>query len=191
MITNGSNMSVGQCPAGLIYSPMGTFAPPSPDKTYFQVEPYCWALINKETVTTVKSTEDKLKEFIPTDNEQQAMDGINALRKQLGLSQLTLNKRLALAARQHAEYIRTSGDASHVGGNPAGRTPRDRVNKVGYRAGTIGENLAAYRQGYSPTAILYAWYYSPSHKEAMIDPRWRVMGIGDSGVAWVVLFGDT
>jgi uncharacterized protein YkwD len=58
---------------------------------------------------------------------------------------------------------------------------------------TLGENLAG---GQTTAASVVAdWMDSPGHRDNILDPRWRDMGVGvrtggHFGVYWVQMFGD-
>jgi uncharacterized protein YkwD len=106
---------------------------------------------------------------------------INHRRKRKGLRWLVAQLNLAQAASEHTEEMVENGFFSHLsldGTNPIGR-----ILESGYIAGTgtfaAGENL---RWGTgaagSPQATVAAWMQSPTHRHAILDRRWRHIGIG-------------
>ncbi len=74
-----------------------------------------------------------------------------------------------------------------------GAQPRDRAIEGKYRGYAIGENLAAGQQ--TPEEVVQVWMESPSHRNIILDPMWRDVGIGVRGggeysIYWVLEFGD-
>jgi uncharacterized protein YkwD len=58
---------------------------------------------------------------------------------------------------------------------------------------SIGENLAAGQQ--TPVEVMRVWLSSPSHREIILDPRWKEVGVavrsgGEYGLYWVQEFAD-
>lgn len=179
------------CPAGLLYGPRGPLFQEYMMKGYPQIRPFCWAPIRNTPITVVTSTKAKMKEPIPSPNEKRVVDLINALRKRMGLNELTIDRKLTLAARGHSEYMRKSGiSGHHIPGHPLGASPIDRARRVGYHSG-VGENIAEYTDGYSPDAAFLAWYHSPAHRGNMLSPDWNSIGVGDSGTQWTANFGQS
>jgi uncharacterized protein YkwD len=128
---------------------------------------------------------------------------INQIRVERGLSALTVNEELTLAAEdyacQHIEHNfyellggRSGEGLSHE--HPiTGEGPGGRAIQAGYLFVTLGENLAG---GQTTAASVVAdWMDSPGHRDNILDPRWRDMGVGvrtggHFGVYWVQMFGD-
>ena len=111
---------------------------------------------------------------------------VNAERVRQGLEPVAVDARLAVAAARHAEDMARRGYLSHV--SPGGCDVRCRAAAVGF-AGIVGENIA-----YAATAAdaVRMWLRSPAHRANILDPRWRSMGSGVSGVAaprWAHVFG--
>jgi len=124
---------------------------------------------------------------------------INEYRQQNGLEPLLLSDTLAVAAERHSEDMARYGFFAHdtyaSSYYPAGSEPWDRMAAEGYDYNTYrGENIAV---GYDTAAEAFeAWRDSPSHNAAMLDGRYRVVGIGrvyDPGSAygwyWTTDFG--
>ena len=107
---------------------------------------------------------------------------------------LRWSPRLAQAAARHAGSMARSRVFDHVGSD--GSTVRERVSATGYRWALIGENLAA---GHADlTDAIDGWLASPSHCEALLDPRFTEFGlartVSDSpndayGVYWTLVLG--
>lgn len=98
------------------------------------------------------------------------------------------------AAASQASWMAESGDRDHVvPGNPAGRTPADRVISAGFPGGLAGEVLA-WGQA-TPRAAADWWIRSPSHCEVLLDPDAthggaavvREPATGD--LLWVIVLG--
>jgi uncharacterized protein YkwD len=133
--------------------------------------------------------------------ELQFLELISDYRTNNGLGSLVLSDTLAVAAEHHSEDMaRYSFFAHNTAGSsyyPAGSRPWDRMAAEGYKYNTYkGENIAV---GYETAEQAFAaWRRSPSHNHAMLDGRYRVIGIArindpDSvhGWYWTTDFGGT
>lgn len=114
---------------------------------------------------------------------------LNEERRKHGLAPLTLNGALTRAAQAHAEDMRDNGVLTHTG--RGGRSPSARVSAAGYAFATMGENIAyGYR---TPEDVMKAWMNSSGHRAAILNPRFREVGIGlakgADGPWWVQDFG--
>ena len=106
---------------------------------------------------------------------------INAQRHSHGLRALRLNARLSRAARAHSRDMVGRHYFSHS--TPEGLTFADRIRGTGYlrasRQWLVGENLAwGWRDRGSAGRIVRAWMHSPPHREVMLNPAFREVGIG-------------
>lgn len=124
---------------------------------------------------------------------------INEYRQTNGLEPLILSDALAVAAERHSEdqgrYGFFAHDTVRSSYYPAGSTPWDRMAAEGYDYNTYrGENIAV---GYETAEEAFdAWRNSPSHNSAMLDGRYRVIGIArvyipnsEYGWYWTTDFG--
>lgn len=106
---------------------------------------------------------------------------VNAERTSRGLRALRSNSALARAAARHSGDMVRRKYFSHD--SPSGSSMLDRVRASGFipRRGTwiVGENLA-YGSGSlaRPGAIVRSWMASPGHRANILQPRFRLMGIG-------------
>lgn len=105
----------------------------------------------------------------------------NQERAKVGAPALNLNPVLSEAAQRKAGDMFAFNYWSH--NSPSGRSPWDFFKEVGYRFSVAGENLA--RDFASPEAVVTAWMASPTHKENILNPSYREIGIavvdGDLG----------
>lgn len=112
--------------------------------------------------------------------EIQFLELINGYRADNGLKALLLSDTLAGAAEHHsqdmARYSFFAHDTAASSYYKSGYEPWDRMEQEGYDYETYkGENIAA---GYeSAEEAFRAWRNSPSHNQAMLDGRYRVIGI--------------
>ncbi len=133
--------------------------------------------------------------------ELQFLELINGYRKDNGLGRLILSDTLEVAAERHSldmarySFFAHNTEASSYYRN--GAEPWDRMAAEGYDHNTYkGENIAV---GYETAEEAFkAWRESPSHNRAMLDGRYRVIGIArindpDSvhGWYWTTDFGGT
>lgn len=112
--------------------------------------------------------------------ERQAFDLINQQRAKLNLSPLKWSDDVARIARLHSENMATFNFFSHTDLN--GLLVNKRADECGIRNWrAIGENIA-YNRGYeNPVeSAVERWMESPSHRENLLNSRWRESGIGIS-----------
>jgi uncharacterized protein YkwD len=111
---------------------------------------------------------------------------INRARARRGLRPLRANGRLALAARRHSRDMVSRRFFSHW--SPGGASPLRRIRRAGYLRGArvfaVGENIAWGSWGRAtPSAIVRAWMRSRPHRAAMLNRRFREIGLGISPAA--------
>jgi uncharacterized protein YkwD len=104
---------------------------------------------------------------------------------------LRLNARLGAAALAHSREMARTGRFEHEGAR--GDTPAERVQRAGYDARRIGENIAA-----GPTSaeeVVRGWLDSPGHCANLMDPRFEEMGLAydadarsRGGIYWTQVF---
>jgi uncharacterized protein YkwD len=103
--------------------------------------------------------------------ENEVFIGINQARQENGLSPLQRDSFMDILARQHCDYMKTTGFQSHNGFE-------DRANQIISRNGAshVGENVAV---GYSDApSLVRVWLASPGHRENIMDPDFTRTGIG-------------
>ena len=106
---------------------------------------------------------------------------LNGERADRGLTALRLNDRLQRAALAHGGDMVEHLYFSHDGRD--GSHPAERIRAAGYLSSgggwRIGENLA-WGTGdlATPKAIMAAWMASAGHRENILEPRYREVGIG-------------
>jgi uncharacterized protein YkwD len=74
-----------------------------------------------------------------------------------------------------------------------GRGPADRALAGKYAFYSVGENLAAGQE--TAADVMKVWMKSPTHREIILDPAWKEVGIairggGEYSLYWVMEFGD-
>ena len=98
---------------------------------------------------------------------------INAVRARSGRHALVLSARLRRLARHHTLDMLHHDSFSHDGD---GTTFSQRIHaRVHYRK--VGETLASSPRRASARKIVRAWLNSPSHREVMLDPAYRRIGV--------------
>ena len=124
---------------------------------------------------------------------------INDYRQENGLDPLLLSDTLSVSSERHSEDMGEHGFFAHntVASSyyEVGDAPWDRMAREGYDYNTFtGENIAA---GFETADEAFeAWRNSPSHNHAMLDPNYRVIGVGRTdapgskfGWYWTTDFG--
>lgn len=116
---------------------------------------------------------------------------INSLRSSLGLAPYSLNGALSAAATNHAQWMATSSQVSHV--QPNGSRPRDRAAAAGYTSSWVSENIYMGTNAGVDDAWRF-WTNSPVHYAGLTNTNYRDVGIGISqgagGQAFVLVFGN-
>ncbi len=110
---------------------------------------------------------------------------LNNQRTRHGLHRLRPNNELHDAARNHTGYMRRHSCFEHQCAGEAsisGRLYAVHYLKNGLRTWRYGENIAyGVRRWASPKALVKAWMHSPPHRENILNPDFRDLGIG---IAW-------
>lgn len=119
----------------------------------------------------------------------------NSSRAEAGLGDLSNNGQLTSAATAKANDMLEKDYFSHT--SPDGKTPWDFISASGYGYVYAGENLAI---GYNNSTELHsAWMNSPSHRENIMNPNFREIGVavvsgeyqGAETTVVVQVFGST
>lgn len=98
----------------------------------------------------------------------------NQKRLEAGLSQLTLNNSLSNAAQAKGNDMIVKDYWAHVA--PDGTQPWKFFSNFGYKYKYAGENLA--RDFSNANDAMDAWMNSPTHKENILNPKYKEIGIG-------------
>jgi len=106
---------------------------------------------------------------------------VNGERADRGLAPLALDGRLGAAASAYARDLVAGSYFSHTGRD--GSDVLDRVKGAGYLQGAsgwrIGENLAWGTGALAtPGAIMQAWMNSAGHRDNILNPAYREIGVG-------------
>ena len=121
----------------------------------------------------------------------------NEFRAKNGLAPLKANSELDQTAQKYSQTMATGDFFSHTGKDNS--TPWARAEKEGYKARTMGENIAAGQR--SPQQVVQGWIDSPGHRRNMLNPNFTELGVGyfnlenDTGKTnyntyWTQLFGS-
>jgi uncharacterized protein YkwD len=105
---------------------------------------------------------------------------INEERASYGLQPVTPNADLRQAALSHSDEMISQGYFEHT--SPAGLTFIDRIEATGYMQGVrsweVGENLVSGTGPLStPQALVTSWMNSPPHRENLLRPTFREIGV--------------
>lgn len=117
---------------------------------------------------------DKYTETVKKNIELMVYDLTNSIRARNQEQVLSWSSSAALSARKHSLDMAENNYFNH--NTPLGRKPSDRMRAEGIYYSTCGENIIA---GYG-TAILssHAWFNSSGHRNNMLNPKFRYLGIG-------------
>jgi len=106
---------------------------------------------------------------------------LNGERADHGLAPLAASDELGAAASAFAQDLVAGSYFSHTGRD--GSDVVDRIEGTGYLRGaaewTVGENLAWGTGALAtPGSIMQAWMNSPGHRENILNPAYREIGVG-------------
>jgi uncharacterized protein YkwD len=113
---------------------------------------------------------------------------LNAERRRHHLRPLKINAKLSLASARQARSMAQHKYFAH--GDFVGRIRAAHYLK-GARSWIVGENIAWGSSIFgTPAAIVAAWMHSPPHRENVLSPQFKEIGIGVSRGAPVAGVGD-
>lgn len=107
--------------------------------------------------------------------ERQIVALTNEERARVGLPPLRIDGRLAEAARIQADQMAWLDRMAHTLATAPLPTLTDRLRHVGYPVGG-GENIAFNYT--TPHDVMLGWLYSQNHRENLLRPEYRDIGIG-------------
>lgn len=108
--------------------------------------------------------------------ERAVVKKLNAIRAQHGLRKLRRSRGLARAADVKAREVAATNILSHS--SPDGTPMHARVRRY-VRARSVGETVGYVpSRGGQATMIVNAWMNSPSHRNALMSPLFRRVGVG-------------
>jgi uncharacterized protein YkwD len=112
--------------------------------------------------------------------ETQVLGAINNLRRAQGVGPLRLSPALTVAASQHSMSMAEHGFFKHVSldGSPCSKRVEAAYPKNGSRFWRVGENLAWASPRLSARQALELWLASPRHRDNLLSPTWREIGLG-------------
>jgi uncharacterized protein YkwD len=105
---------------------------------------------------------------------------VNTLRRSHKLRPLVLSPTLQRAAEGHAGALARSGKFTHSwpDGRPFGSWIRVFYSPARYRYWKVGENLVWASPTLTAQQAVQDWLASPAHREILLTPAWRQLGIG-------------
>ncbi len=117
-------------------------------------------------------------------------EGTGEPRLDVYLTAVRVDDRLVLCARGHSERMASGNEEfDHFEKkDPKRHSPNDRAALAGYVGGNISENI---HWGHGdPGSAHVSWLHSAGHHRNILNPQWRVLGSGVSGVYWTQNFGS-
>jgi len=107
--------------------------------------------------------------------DAQILARVNAVRANRGLRALRASPRLAAAAALHSREMARTGRFQHE--SPDGSSFSRRILRFYPRPSAIGETLIWWSPDAGASAIVDEWLASPGHREILLDPTYREMGV--------------
>lgn len=131
--------------------------------------------------------------------EDELLVALNDVRISEGLRPLRASQGLQAAALTHSRAMLDGGFFAHASrdGTPFHERIRRFYPSKGWSSWTVAENLLMNTVEIPVDVAIEAWLDSPAHREIMLMPTWREVGIGalhtpvaggdwENGPAWVV-----
>lgn len=143
---------------------------------FFKISKYVLLIL-----CTLSFTGAKADELNPSFNsfdsvEFKFLNLINDFRKENGTAPLQISRRLNVVARWMVNDMIAINYIGHT--DSYGRDPYRRMDALGYTDRTArGENLCAGTVSSTAERAFQQWKDSPGHRENMLDPHFRFMGI--------------
>ncbi len=111
--------------------------------------------------------------------EIKTLDQINLVRAAHGLQQLSLDPELSNAATAHCRQMLTNGFFGHEASGGIDFSRRVEYYYPAGSAGTygVGENILYVGGPVDASGIVSRWMQSPGHRENLLSPDWRQLGI--------------
>lgn len=122
----------------------------------------------------------------------QVLQLVNLERAERDLQPVVVDQRLTKLAADYACAMVEGKFFGHRDPN-TDHGPGERAIAGKYTFFAVGENLAAGQE--TPADVMKVWMESPAHREIILDPIWKDVGIavrtgGEHSVYWVQEFGD-
>lgn len=100
------------------------------------------------------------------------LDSVNALRSAAGRQPVTFNAQLNAAAATHSRDMSVQNRPWHFGSD--GSSPVDRVERVGYPGGLVGEAISETYE--TELETLAVWMEEPGTRSVILSPKATEMG---------------
>ena len=119
------------------------------------------------------------------------LDSVNALRSSAGVTPLALDAKLNAAAATHSRDMSVQNRPWHFGSD--GSSPIDRIQRVGYTGGLVGEVISETYE--TELETLAAWMEQPDTRRIIMAPEARKMGFAwfqEAGgkLWWTLVMGN-
>jgi uncharacterized protein YkwD len=111
--------------------------------------------------------------------ESGVLADMNAIRRSHGLAPVRISPALSAAARQHSMSMAESGYFAHnsADGSSFWKRVQSFYAQGKFHYWAVGENLLWSSPDVDANGALTMWMNSPPHRENLLTPRWREVGI--------------
>ena len=119
------------------------------------------------------------------------LDAVNALRRAAGSGPLVLDAQLTAAAATHSRDMQRQNRPWHFGSD--GSSPLDRLRRVGYPGGLVGETISESYE--TEIETLAAWMQNSATRAVILDPAAQRMGLAwaqepAGKIWWTMVLGN-
>jgi uncharacterized protein YkwD len=112
-------------------------------------------------------------------SERSLLAAINGARAAAGVAPLRASSPLSSAAGWQSRVLARAGYLDHT--SPDGSTLTDRLVRARWRGLAAGEDLAVAAE---PAQAVAMWMQSPGHRENLLRPSFRTVGLGLARGTW-------
>jgi uncharacterized protein YkwD len=136
------------------------------------------ALTARDRAPAAADGAQRITELLPLESD--VLEKINDLRRSKGLRALRLNHALSLAALAHSKSMAEHGFFEHSAWDGSSFWKRIRPAYPPLPDGSwgVGENLVWAAPDLNAEQALALWLKSPPHRENLLTPAWREVGLG-------------
>lgn len=119
------------------------------------------------------------------------LDSVNSLRSAAGRAPVQLNPQLNAAAATHSRDMAVQNRPWHFGSD--GSSPIDRIQRVGYAGGLVGEVISETYE--TELETLAAWMEQPDTRRIIMTPEAKNMGFAwhqesNGKIWWTMVMGN-
>ena len=132
---------------------------------------------------TIKTFEDYTDEEVRA-MEEEVVRLVNEERAKYGLHPLEIDETLMKLSKEKSKDMANNNYFSHT--SPTYGSPFDMIKNSGITYNFAGENIAS--MGMSSQGVVNGWLNSKGHRENILNPNYKYIGVGVYNSKWTQIF---